>query len=69
MFRWAHSVVLLEALLDNARGIEFIKYVEHLDADGAVVLVLPARSGGTVPKRAGARYRFGKRLGDPELTC
>jgi len=26
MFRWAHSVVLLEALLDNARGLEFIKY-------------------------------------------
>ena len=45
MFRWAHSVVLLAALLDNARGLEFIKYVEHLDADGAVILVLPARSG------------------------
>ena len=40
-----------------------------LDNDGAVILVCQFDLEGTVPKRAAARYRFGKRPGDLELTC
>ena len=29
---------LLEALLDNARGLQLIRYVQHLDGDGALIL-------------------------------
>ena len=54
---------LLEALLDNARGLQLIRYVEHLAADGAVVLehVCKLKLEGIVSKRADAPYRSGKR--------
>ena len=54
---------LLEALLDNARGLQLIKYVESLEADGAVVLehVCKLDLEGIVSKRADAPYRSGKR--------
>lgn len=54
---------LLEALLNNARGLQLIKYVEHLDADGPVVLEHVCRLGleGIVSKRADSPYRSGKR--------
>ena len=54
---------LLEALLDNARGLQLIRYVEHLDADASVVLEHVCKLGleGIVSKRADALYRSGKR--------
>ena len=54
---------LLEALLDNARGLQLIKYVEHLDGDGALILehVCKLDLEGIVSKRADAAYRSGKR--------
>jgi ATP-dependent DNA ligase len=50
-------------LLDNARGLQLIKYVEHLEADGPVVLdhVCKLDLKGIVSKRADAPYRSGKR--------
>ena len=54
---------LLEALLDNARGLQLIKYVEHLGGDGALVLQHACKLDleGIVSKRADAPYRSGKR--------
>ena len=54
---------LLEALLDNARGLQLIKYVEHIEGDGAAVLehVCKLDLEGIVSKRADAPYRSGKR--------
>jgi bifunctional non-homologous end joining protein LigD len=54
---------LLEALLDNAHGLQLIKYVEHLEGDGAVVLehACPLGVEGIVSKRADAAYRSGRR--------
>ena len=54
---------LLEALLDNARGLQLIKYVEHMDGDGALILehVCKLYLEGIVSKRADAPYRSGKR--------
>ena len=54
---------LLEALLDNAHGLQLIKLVEHLEGDGALVLEHVCKLGleGIVSKRADAPYRSGKR--------
>ena len=54
---------LLEALLHNARGLQLIKYVEHLDGYGALILerVCKLKLEGIVSKRADAPYRSGKR--------
>ena len=52
---------LLEALLDNARGLQLIRYVEHLEADGAVVLEHVCKLVLRHRVRADAPYRSGKR--------
>ena len=54
---------LLQSLLNAARGLQLIKHVEHLDADGPVVLDHACKLGleGIVSKRADAPYRSGKR--------
>jgi hypothetical protein len=54
---------LLEALLDNARGLQLIKYVEHLDGEGALIIehARKLELEGIVSKRADAPYRLGKR--------
>jgi bifunctional non-homologous end joining protein LigD len=54
---------VLEALLDNARGLQLIKYVEHIEGDGAMVLehACKLELEGIVSKRVDAPYRSGKR--------
>ncbi len=54
---------VLEALLDNTPGMQFIKYVDHIEGDGAMVLehVCKLELEGIVSKRADAPYRSGKR--------
>jgi bifunctional non-homologous end joining protein LigD len=53
---------LLETLLDNARGLQLIRHVEHIEGDGAVVLDHACKLDleGIVSKRAEAPYRSGK---------
>ena len=48
---------VLEALLDNARGAQLIKYVEHIEGDGELVLDHVCKLGleGIVSKRADHR--------------
>ena len=62
---------LLEALLDNTRGMQLIKYVEHLDGDGALILEHVCRLDleGIVSKRGDAPYRSGKRPGWVKTKC
>ena len=54
---------ILETLLVNARGMQLIKYVDHLEGLGAMVLehVCKLELEGIVSKRADAPYRSGKR--------
>ena len=54
---------LLETLLDNTRGLQLIKYVDHIDGDGAVVLehACKLQLEGIVSKRVDAPYRSGRR--------
>jgi bifunctional non-homologous end joining protein LigD len=54
---------LLETLLDNTRGLQLIRYVEHLEGDGALILEHVCRLDleGLVSKRADSPYRSGKR--------
>ena len=54
---------LLEALLDNTKGEQLIKYVDHIAVDGGIVLAHACKLGleGIVSKRADAPYRSGKR--------
>ncbi len=53
---------LLEALLENARGPQLIKNVEHIEGDGALILehVCKLHLEGIVSKRPDAPYRSGK---------
>ena len=53
---------LLEALLENARGPQLIKNVEHIEGDGALILehVCKLHLEGIVSKRSDAPYRSGK---------
>jgi ATP-dependent DNA ligase len=62
---------LLEALLDNARSLHLIKYVEHLEGDGALILehVCKLDLEGIVSKRADAPYRSGKRPEGIKAKC
>ena len=62
---------LLEALLDNARGLQLIRNVEHLEAEGAVVLEHVCKLGleGIVSKRADAPYRSGRRTEWIKTKC
>ena len=59
---------VLEALLDNSRGLQLVRCAEHLDGDGALILEHLCKHGleGTVSKRADAPYRSGKRIGSGE---
>ena len=54
---------VLEALLDNASGVQLIKYVDHIAGNGELVLehVCKLDLEGIVSKRADAPYRSGKR--------
>ena len=57
---------LLETLLDNTRGLQLIKYVDHIDGDGAVVLehACKLQLEGIVSKRVDAPIaRVGDRSG------
>ena len=62
---------LLETLLDNARGLQFIKYVDHLEGLCAVVLEHACKLSleGIVSKRADAPYRSGKRPEWIKIKC
>ena len=53
---------VLEALLDNTPGTQLIRYVEHIEGDGEVVLAHACKIGleGIVSKRADAPYRSGR---------
>lgn len=53
---------VLEALLDNTRGAQLIKFVEHIEGDGEVVLAHACKLGleGIVSKRTDAAYRSGR---------
>jgi bifunctional non-homologous end joining protein LigD len=52
---------VLETLLDNTQGSQLIKYVEHIDGDGELVLDHACALGleGIVSKRASSPYRSG----------
>ena len=62
---------LLETLLGNARGLQLIKCVEHLEGDGALILEHACKLDveGIVSKRANAPYRSGKRLEWIKTKC
>ena len=53
---------LLEKLLANARGLQHIKFVEHLEGDGALILehVCKLDLEGILSKRPDFPYRSGK---------
>ncbi len=53
---------VLEALFDNASGVQLIKYVDHIAGNGELVLEHACKLGleGIVSKRADAPYRSGK---------
>lgn len=53
---------VLEALLDNTSGVQLIRYVDHIEGDGEVVLAHACKLGleGIVSKRADAPYRSGR---------
>lgn len=53
---------VLEALLFNTSGVQLVKYVEHIEGDGAVVLDHACKLGleGIVSKLASAPYRSGR---------
>jgi len=53
---------VLETLLFNTSGVQLVKYVEHIEGDGAVVLKHACRLGlkGIVSKLAEAPYRSGR---------
>ena len=54
---------LLETLLDNTRGLQLIKYVDHIEGAGAVVFehACKLELEGIVSKRVEAPYRSGRR--------
>jgi len=54
---------VLDALLVNTRGVQLVKYVEHIEGDGAVVLEHACKLGleGIVSKLADSKYRSGLR--------
>lgn len=54
---------VLEALLYNGRGVQLIRYVEHIEGEGGTVLEHACALGleGIVSKRSGAPYRSGRR--------
>jgi bifunctional non-homologous end joining protein LigD len=58
---------VLESLLADAKGMQLIKYAEHIAGNGELVLDHACKLGleGIVSKRADAPYRSGKR---PEWT-
>lgn len=53
---------VLEALLANTSGVQLVKYVDHIDGDGALVLehACKLELEGIVSKRAEAPYRSGR---------
>ena len=62
---------VLEALLDNTSGAQLIKYVEHIEGDGELVLAHACKLGleGIVSKRADAIYRSGRRADWIKTKC
>jgi bifunctional non-homologous end joining protein LigD len=62
---------VLETLLFNARGVQLIKYVEHLEEDGAQVLDHACKLGleGIVSKRKDAPYRSGASKSWVKVKC
>jgi bifunctional non-homologous end joining protein LigD len=62
---------VLEALLDNTRGQQLIKYVDHIKGDGVTVLEHACRLGleGIVSKRANQPYKSGKNVGWIKVKC
>ena len=54
---------MLESLLYNARGVQLIKYVEHIEGDGELVLDHVCKLGleGIVSKLGSSPYRSGRR--------
>ena len=52
----------LDALLASTRGVQLVKYVEHIDGDGLIVLEHACKLGlgGIVSKRADSTYRSGE---------
>ena len=62
---------VLEALLHNANGVQLIKYVEHIEGEGAIVLEHACALGleGIVSKRADQPYRPGKNVGWVKVKC
>ena len=62
---------LLEMLLDNTRGLQLIKYVDHIEGDGAVVLEHSCKLEleGIVSKRIDAPYRSGRRPEWVKVKC
>lgn len=62
---------LLEVLLDNTRGMQRVKYVAHIEADGATVLDHACALGleGIVSKLADSAYKSGNRREWSKTKC
>lgn len=62
---------VLQALVDNASGMHLIKYVDHIEGDGELVLQHACKLGleGIVSKRASAGYRSGRSAGWIKTKC
>jgi bifunctional non-homologous end joining protein LigD len=61
----------LEALLADTTGVQLIKYVDHIEGDGEVVLQHACKLNleGIVSKRANAPYRSGRSAGWIKTKC
>ena len=62
---------VLRELLHNTRGVQLIRFVEHIEEDSALVLEHACGLGleGMVSKRAGAPYRSGRRPEWVKVKC
>jgi bifunctional non-homologous end joining protein LigD len=62
---------VLQALLDNAAGVQLVRYVDHIAGNGELVLEHACRLDleGIVSKRADAPYRSGKRADWIKTKC